>query len=297
MCLYYRSRPFSARALLGHALLHRPAGVGVAPWSAGSHVYVAGTDNNQVLVFDLTKGKLLQRLTAPNMKCPQGLTFCPHRMEIYVTDKWSHCIHVFDKDGRFLRKLCFKGHGEGQLRSPEGISLGPDPANQEGALLYVCDTGNDRVQILNPDNGSFINQIGIIGGEKGRINKSLLTEFNQPTGVAVSKDRIVVIDFGNRRVKLFTLAGEKVKEFGAMGSSGGQFLSPECVAVDPLGFILVGDSGNARVQIFQPDGALVRVFGKRGAGPGKIRWVSGLHVTPDMDIIVTDFKNHCMQIF
>nr|CAD7421331.1 unnamed protein product [Timema poppensis] len=89
MCLYYRSRPFSARALLGHALLHRPAGVGLAPWGGGSHVYVAGTDNNQVLVFDLTKGRLLQRLTAPNMKCPQGLTFCPRRMEIYVTGRPS----------------------------------------------------------------------------------------------------------------------------------------------------------------------------------------------------------------
>jgi hypothetical protein len=82
-----------------------------------------------------------------------------------------------------------------------------------------------------------------------------------------------------------------------MGEARGQFSSPECVAVDHLGFILVGDSGNARVQIFRPTGTLVRIFGGRGSGPGKFAWVSGIAVTNNMDIIVTDSKNSSVQIF
>jgi hypothetical protein len=95
----------------------------------------------------------------------------------------------------------------------------------------------------------------------------------------------------------YTLTGEKLSEFGSMGEERGQFRSPECVAVDHLGFILVGDSGNARVQIFRPNGTLVRVFGGRGTSPGKFAWVSGITVANNMDIIVTDSKNSSVQIF
>lgn len=82
-----------------------------------------------------------------------------------------------------------------------------------------------------------------------------------------------------------------------MGEARGQFSSPQCVAVDHLGFILVGDSGNARVQIFQPNGTLIRVFGGRGTNPGKFAWVSGIAIANNMDIIVTDSKNSSVQIF
>jgi len=88
-----------------------------------------------------------------------------------------------------------------------------------------------------------------------------------------------------------------VSVFGSMGEERGQFRSPECVAVDHLGFILVGDSENARVQIFRPNGTLVRVFGGRGTNPGKFVWVSGITITNNMDIIVTDSKNSSVQIF
>jgi hypothetical protein len=88
-----------------------------------------------------------------------------------------------------------------------------------------------------------------------------------------------------------------VSQVGSRGEERGQFHSPECVAVDHLGFILVGDSGNARVQIFQPDGTLVRVFGGRGTNPGKFAWVSGITIANNMDIIVTDSNNSSVQIF
>lgn len=86
-------------------------------------------------------------------------------------------------------------------------------------------------------------------------------------------------------------------EFGTKGEEGGQFCSPECVAVDHLGFIFVGDSGNTRVQIFRPNGTLVRVFGSRGTNSGKFAWVSGIAIANNMDIIVTDYKNSSVQVF
>jgi hypothetical protein len=64
-----------------------------------------------------------------------------------LTDKWNHCVHVFSAEGTYLRQLGKKGHAEGHFQSPEGITSGPGPHGKDDeTLLYVCDTGNDRVQ-------------------------------------------------------------------------------------------------------------------------------------------------------
>lgn len=57
-------------------------------------------------------------------------------------DKWKHCIHVFSKDGDYLRSIGQKGSRLGMFRSPEGIAT--DNANLH---IYIVDTGNDRVQV------------------------------------------------------------------------------------------------------------------------------------------------------
>lgn len=54
------------------------------------------------------------------------------------------------------------------------------------------------------------------------------------------------------------VSGARVQSFGTRGLNKGQFESPECILVDPQGFILVGDSGNGRVQVFRPNGNFVR---------------------------------------
>ncbi|XP_069698796.1 tripartite motif-containing protein 2-like isoform X2 [Periplaneta americana] len=293
MSLYYRSRSFTPRINLGRSVMQRPSGVGVAPWDDGVFMYIAGTDSRQVLVIDRSKMKLVTQLTAPSMLYPHGIAFCKTSREVYVTDKWNHCIHVFSAESKYLRQLGRKGHASGCFHSPEGIASGPGIS--EKTSLYVCDTGNDRVQVIDPSDGSVELILGILEPLPGQKTKR--TQFNQPTGVAVTQDKVVVADFGNKRIKTYSLSGEKLNEFGSMGEARGQFRSPECIAVDRLGFILVGDSGNARVQIFRPNGTLVRVFGGRGSSAGRFAWVSGIAVTDSMDIIVTDSKNGNVQIF
>ncbi|XP_026742559.1 RING finger protein nhl-1-like [Trichoplusia ni] len=295
LALYYRSRNFVPHYVLRKS--YRPCGVGVSPWT--NHLYVCGMDSQSVLVMERAQAKTVTRLSCDEMMCPVQIAFMKSLGEIYVTDKWKHCIHVFSKDGEYLRSIGQKGSRAGMLRSPEGIAT--DNTTQ---LIYVVDTGNDRVQVFQPD-GKVVDQIGVGTKHQASVAASiwetkevLCTELNAPTSVAVTNDRVIVLDSGNRRVKVYNKHDKsKIIEFGSTGQRKGQFRQPEVLAVDPLGYILVGDSGNCRIQVFKPSGQLVRVFGGLGTQPGKFGWISGIHVTKQLDIIISDTKNHNVNFF
>ncbi|KAM3963315.1 uncharacterized protein ACR2FA_002680 [Aphomia sociella] len=294
LTMHYRCRNFVPHYLWRKTA--RPCGVGIGPWNG--HLYICDMDSQSVLVVERSQAKIVMRLVYNEMLCPVQIAFMKSLGEIYVTDKWKHCVHVFSKDGAYLRSLGQKGSRDGLFRTPEGIAT--DNANHH---IYVVDTGNDRVQIIQPD-GQFVDQIGVIS--KQQVSPSgtwetsavMCTEFNAPTSVAVTNDRVVILDSGNRRVKVYNKQDKgKLHEFGSYGQRKGQFRQAEVLAVDPMGFIVVGDSGNCRVQVFKPNGGLVRVFGGYGTEPGKFGWISGIHVTKQLDIIISDTKNHAVNFF
>ncbi|KAG5891417.1 hypothetical protein JTB14_031483 [Gonioctena quinquepunctata] len=266
MVTHYKTRSFVPKLLWTKC--PRPGGVGIAPWD-NTKIYVAATSSKNILILDRTKCKLVSRINNPEMICPTNLAFSKISKEIFVTDKWKHCVHVFSCDGEYLRNF-----NQLKLRSPDGIAMGP---NDE---LIICDTGNNRLVVANSETGYLL---GVIG--KG--------ELHMPTSLTVHKHNIIVADTGNNKIKIFDQDGRLSQEIGGLGRSNGQFRSAEVVAVDCLGFILVGDAGNARIQVFQPDGSLVKIFGsKEGFG-----WISGICVTPELDIITTDSKNRSLVIF
>ncbi|XP_045777272.1 RING finger protein nhl-1-like [Maniola jurtina] len=295
LSLHYRSRNFIPHYIWRKT--SRPSGVGISPWN--NHLYICGMDSHSVLVVERAQAKIVTRLSCDEMLCPVHIAFMKSLGEIYVTDKWKHCVHVFSKDGDYLRSLGQKGSRAGMFRSPEGIAT--DNAQHH---IYVVDTGNDRVQVIETD-GKFVDQYGVATKQQAMHTSSvwetkemLCTEFNGPTAVAITNDRVIVLDSGNRRVKVYNKQDKsKIVEFGSLGQRKGQFRQPECLAVDPMGFILVGDSGNCRVQVFRPNGQLVRVFGRLGSEPGKFGWISGIYVTKQLDIIVSDTKNHSVNFF
>lgn len=118
----------------------------------------------------------------------------------FFADKWKHCIFVFDHKGELVRRMCDRGQGESQLRSPEGITFHP-----ERSVLYVADTGNDRVQILGTD-GAYVSSIGPAGKGRAidavRIHRTGPSQLNQPTDVAVTTTRVVVADSGSHKIKV-----------------------------------------------------------------------------------------------
>lgn len=266
MIKHYKSRGFVPKLLWSKC--PRPGGVNIAPWDT-SKVYIAATDSRNILILDRSKFKLVGRVNHPEMLCPTSLVFSKTTKEMFVTDKWKHCIHVFSPEGEYLRNGC-----NAKLQSPDDIAMGP---NDE---LIICDTGNNRIVVVDSRTGDHLASIG-----KG--------ELNNPCSVAVHGKNIIVADTGNNRIKIFSMDGQLIKEIGSFGSNKGEFRSAEVVAVDCLGFILVGDSGNARIQVFQPDGGFVKIFGDKEG----FRWISGICVTPELDIITTDNKNRNLRIF
>ncbi|KAJ8927538.1 hypothetical protein NQ314_019983 [Rhamnusium bicolor] len=268
MVKHYKSRSFVPKLLWTKC--PRPGGVGIPPWDS-SKIFIATTDNHNILILDRSKFKLIGNISNPEMICPTALAFSKSRKEIFVSDKWKHCVHVFSCDGEYLRNACSQ-----KLRSPDGIAMGP---NEE---LIICDTGNDRILIVDSETGKFISNIG-----------NGVSKLHIPTSVAVYGTNIIVADTGNHRIKIFNMKGDFVQEFGSLGRNQGQFRSAEVVAVDCLGFILVGDAGNARIQVFQPDGTLVKIFGSKSS----FRWISGIYITPELDIIITDCKTRSLGIF
>ncbi|XP_033223794.1 RING finger protein nhl-1-like isoform X2 [Belonocnema kinseyi] len=293
--LQYKIKSFIPKVVSEHKTMQRPSGLAFD--LSRDYVYVACSGiKPKILVLD-KKLKMLRRFQHADMIAPQRVAFLEDTDEVYVTDKWKHCVFVFDRKGEFLRQMCNKSQEEGKLRSPEGISTHP-----RQRLLYIADSGNDRIVILDSD-GSYQGSIGTTETSATTVNKAgkavsiSVNHLNQPTDVVVSLTEVVVADSGNHKIKIFNHKGILLHSIGGLGVMRGFFRSPEVVKLDNKGNIIVGDSGNGRVQIFSRQGELLKSFGEKGSKAGQFSWISGLVIKPNLEIIVADSKNNTLQLF
>jgi len=102
--------------------------------------------------------------------------------------------------------------------------------------LYVCDWGNDRVQILDKENGNFIYQW-----------KSGQRSFRFPLSILLYEQLFYVGD--QHGVQVFTKENQCIQLFGSYGSGKGSFnlVSGVCI-VNGKAYIV--DNGNHRIQVW-----------------------------------------------
>jgi len=121
-------------------------------------------------------------------------------------------------------------------------------------FLYVCDSGNNRIQVTDYD-GNYLFEFGSYGSGDG--------EFNSPYGVANDGERVYVSDTGNNRVQYFDLYGNYLGQWGTFGSGDSEFSSPKGIAANGR-YIFVVDQGNNRFQIFTNIGTFIMAYGELG---------------------------------
>ncbi len=108
----------------------------------------------------------------------------------YVYDYWEdvqECPDVYS----VAKVFTYKDLGlEQNLKAPESLYV-------DGNLVYICDTGNNRIVVLER-NGS--NQFSVVR-EFSSINGSDKPDLNAPADIAVGSDgSLFIADRGNGRV-------------------------------------------------------------------------------------------------
>lgn len=140
--------------------------------------------------------------------------------------------------------------------------------------VYVADTGNNRIQVLD-SSGTLIRMFGwgvatgadafevcTSGCQAGAVAGTEDGRFDAPEGVAVNAitHDIYVSDTGNDRIQVFSSDGLYQSKFGTTGSGAGQFDAPKAIVVIN-GTIYVLDSANLRVQKLNSSGVMLDEIG------------------------------------
>lgn len=174
---------------------------------------------------------------------------------VFVFNRGSHPVMVFDRNGRFLRTW-----GEVGFVRAHGITIGPDDA------VYCTDDLDHTVSKFTPD-GNLVWKLGTSGqpSDTGATSIDYRTithagpPFYFPTNVALSPegDLYIADGYGNARIHKFSANGQLLFSWGEPGSGPGQFQVPHGIAVDRDGTVYVADRENSRIQYFTPDGKFV----------------------------------------
>jgi len=121
----------------------------------------------------------------------------------------------------------------GKVGSVNGMFRSPRPlAVTDRDEIVVVDNGNHRVQAFD-SNGTFLRSFGHKGENAG--------EFSYPNGIAIDNDKkvfiadmgnhtgnVIVVDKGNKLIKIFTPDGRFVMKIGGRGSFSNPYHCVQC---------------------------------------------------------------------
>lgn len=210
-----------------------PVGIALGP---GGDILV--TDSKLGLVARLDpKGEPRRSFGRGLLTRPTGLAYDPLGKRTYVADTGAHDIKVFDDEGQLVRTIGRRGEAGGEFNFPTHLAF----ARGE---LYVTDTMNSRIQVLDKDGSAVKLSFGEVGNRVGNLVR--------PKGVAVdSEGHIYVIEALGDHLLVFNRDGKLLLPIGGSGPGPGQFDLPAGVWIDGGNRVFVADTANSRVAIFQ----------------------------------------------
>ena len=183
------------------------------------------------------KGESIGVIGRGELRHPVGLAFDAATQRLYVVDTYGHDIKVFDADGRLLRTLGRRGEKPGEFNYPTYLTL-------VKGELYVTDTMNARVQVLDVETGEPKRVIGERGMNIGNLVR--------PKGVAVDEEgNVYIVESYFDHLLVFNKGGEFLMPIGGTGQGVGNFYLPSGVWVDARNRIFVSDMFNGRVVLFK----------------------------------------------
>jgi len=264
----------------------RPLGVAITP--SGDRIYVTeGGAASSALVLD-GFGRTLAEMTPPAELAasyqPVYVAVDPLSAEVYVTDRLSGSIHVFSRDGAYLREVALAVPRPGW--QPVAITF------DAAGLLYVSDYAGPVPSVLVIDRSLAV--IRTLGEAEG---------LQFPNGIAIDKDgNVYVSDSGNGRLLRFGADGAGVPVVGR-GVASGKLGVPRGLAVDGSARLFAVDTTSQFVQVYRTTAEAVSTleflgsFGIPGIGDGEFSYPSTLAIDTRGHVVVADTFNERLQLW
>ena len=238
------------------------------------NIFIADEYNHRVQVFTSCGEYLF--MFSENMNYPIGV--CISQSNVYVTQFYGHCINVYELEGKLIKNVGSEGNGEAQFKFPRNLDVSDENNN-----IYVCENGNERVQILTEEL-KYHSMLGV-------------GMFKSPHDVKAVHDRVYVLDNSDPCVFVFNSDHVLINRMITRGE-GKQTNNPFCFDIDRDYNVIMSDYWNNCVYVFNQKGEQVHKFGKKGQDIGEFIAPYGVALDNTGLIIVVCQKNsNCLQFF
>jgi tripartite motif-containing protein 71 len=265
--------------------------LGVAANTSGDRIYVTESGGKRLVHVYNRSGKQTGTLKPPSSTgadhIPVYVAINPKTQDVYVSDRSTAAIYVYDAKGTYVRTFAPKGDLGGKW-NPLGLAFAPD------GTLYVTDVRpvpakSHRVLAFAPD-GTLVRSIGAPG----------LLSF--PNGIVVdAQGNIEVSDSNNGRLLVFNTAGKTLAMIGS-GVGEGDLGLPRGAAIDDSRRLFVADTSDHQVRVYTIDKskalpAYVGSFGTEGSVDGAFEYPNGVATDTRAHVYVTDRENNRVQVW
>lgn len=261
--------------------------IGVAVDEANDRVYVTQSAGDRtVAVFDMA-GNKVGALKPPGgnkvLHSPVYVAVDPTTSDVYVSDRASASVSVYDSSGKYLKE--FKPTG---VKAWQPLGLWFDPEGN----LYVTDVSAPKQKVLQiaPD---------------GTITKTLgeNDDLSFPNGVATSSAGAVYVTDSNHSQAL--MYGPDGKLIGALarGTSDTPLGLPRGITVDDRGRIYIVDTANQDIKVFTPGDTAASLptyafsVGVEGTEEGNFEYPNGIAIDSRERLYITDRENNRVHVW
>jgi hypothetical protein len=223
----------------------------------------------------------------------------PGHAEIYpsgVDVDPSGLVYVADTGDDQISSYFPAGAGRWTTGTSSGKSFNnPRDVAYLNGKIYVADTGNARVQVLDALTGAPV-------AAAQQWTQAFGTIMGISAGVDATGSPIILVSesLPVSRVRLFAPTGapHTVASVGTgPGIGTGELNEERDAATDSAGNIYVADYKNQRIAVFGPFGGWKFSWGTRGTAPGQFRLPYGVDLDETGRIYVADANNQRIQRF